>query len=122
MIPPCHVKGHRQLGAREGRLDGFATHHRVRLRADRIDGRGRGILRHGERIPRWLLARANRVKNGPGHEAEAGATKPGLRAQLTRPRTNSTNVPTGTPVGPFGSATRSVSEYAVPAMSRCTHG
>src|ERR1700679_384494 len=37
-------------------------------------------------------------------------------------RANSTNMPTGTPVGPFGIATRSVSENAVPAMSRWTHG
>jgi len=56
--------------------------------------------------------------------AEAGESNPdrGRTVQRARPRANSTNVPTGTPVGPFGSVTRSVSEYAVPAMSRCTHG
>ena len=43
-------------------------------------------------------------------------------AQPALPRTNSTKKPTGTPVGPFGSQVRSLSVYAVPAMSRCTHG
>ena len=62
-------------------------------------------------------------KNGPGHEAEADQQHANARgAQRARPRTNSTNVPTGTPVGPRGTVPRSDSVYAVPAMSRCTHG
>src|SRR6185436_21004812 len=64
---------------------------------------------------------------GPDQKGEADATNVSddgaeRSGQPALPRTNSMNVPVGTPVGPRGMATRSVSEYAVPAMSRCTHG
>src|SRR5206468_12906159 len=64
-----------------------------------------------------------RVQKRPGHEAEAGrdAHCTGDAGQRTLPRMNSMKVPVGTPVGPLGIVTRSVSEYAVPAMSRCAH-
>src|SRR5205085_7879439 len=70
------------------------------------------------------LRKGHRVQNGPDQEAEAETAPNAGRgaSQPARPRTNSTNVATGTPVGPAGSVTRSLSLYAVPAMSRCTHG
>src|SRR5437762_1696802 len=53
-----------------------------------------------------------RVQKRPGHEAEAGWFAPETKraAQRTLPRMNSMKVPVGTPVGPFGIVTRSVSE------------
>src|SRR5690348_4924817 len=64
------------------------------------------------------------LQNGPDRQAEADHHEETPRAsdQRARPRTNSTNVPTGTPVGPRGMVPRSDSVYAVPAMSKWTHG
>ena len=69
-------------------------------------------------------ASSGALQNGPGQQAEADDQQYTAHrtAQRARPRTNSTNVPTGTPVGPRGTVPRSDSVYAVPAMSRCTHG
>ncbi len=95
---------------------GVALHHGgVRAAAQGVTLGARRIAHLGLR---------HRVQNGPDHQAEAKTPQHRQRDadQPERPRTNSTNVPTGTPVGPAGMVTRSLSLYAVPAMSRCTHG
>ena len=55
------------------------------------------------------------VQNGPDQKGEADATSVSCdgdeqTGQPALPRTNSMKVPVGTPVGPRGIATRSVSE------------
>ena len=62
----------------------------------------------------------DRHRSGNGQQAQpSGKTPNHARA---RARTNSTNVPTGVPVGPLGIQPRSACEYAVPATSRWTKG
>src|SRR5215207_658092 len=86
-----------------------------------------GITTRARRVASGYLRGRTPVQNGPDQEGEADPTSVSYdcveqSGQPALPRTNSTNVPVGTPVGPRGIATRSASEYAVPAMSRCTHG
>src|SRR6266550_2686156 len=75
----------------------------LRRDRDHTNG-GRGHLCPGRK--------GSRVQKRPGHEAEAGwgAQGPGSSLQRTLPRMNSMKVPVGTPVGPLGIVTRSVSE------------
>src|SRR6266852_655205 len=70
---------------------------------DRTNGRGRHLCPG---------RKGSRVQKRPGHEAEAGwgAQGPESSIQRTPPRMNSMKVPVGTPVGPLGIVTRSVSE------------
>ena len=72
--------------------------------------------------PRGDGAKRPRPVAGRGQSTAHTRAQPHDARQRARPRTNSTNVPTGTPVGPRGTVPRSDSVYAVPAMSRCTHG
>src|SRR3954464_5430077 len=98
------------------RFDCRAVGAGVRFRLNRnwnLTSRRRHHLRH--------YRRSSPVQKRPGHEAEAGGLGAKNCAWLQRdlPLTNSMKVPVGTPVGPLGIVTRSLSEYAVPAMSRC---
>src|SRR6185312_6197219 len=94
-----------------------------------------GVLRLGWRILRrvahgiaWKPLCVGARGGNSGHRRDARrcnqrAPREANRHQRAqRARRNSTNVPTGTPVGPLGMKPRSVSEYAVPATSRCTQG
>ena len=87
------------------------------------DGRALGrICARRVRAGRRDLRTENGKWRAHGHDAaEQQRVRDFFSRQRTRPRTNSTNVRTGTPVGPRGIEIKSVSEYAVPAMSRCAH-
>ena len=103
----------------DGRLDGIdlhlgAVYFDARAISDRIRGR---LRRDWHLTDRWrhhlsMDGRNARVQNRPGQKAEAGWAEPAPRALFQRalPRMNSMKVPVGTPVGPFGIVTRSVSE------------
>ena len=70
----------------------------------RVGTRARGVARLNLRTERV-------VQEDPDQEAEAGAPKERAAGdQVALPRTNSTKVPIGMPVGPLGSVTRSDSE------------
>ena len=130
------VGEHRRLGAREGCLDRIGRWHvdrnRTRLRSSRsgIDANGIGARRDWDRARDGVALRAGGVghgllgarragpgahcggeQNGPGQKTGAGSTRrQAALGQPALPRTNSTNMPTGTPVGPRGIDTRSLSE------------
>src|SRR5262249_31284369 len=136
--PPADPELRRTLRVRERRLDAVganalasngvhpeqAVPHRVGASSQtRFDGVRRQWHLRPDRVDH-LRAERRGVRNGPGQQAEADDQQCTVQrtVQRARPRTNSTNVPTGTPVGPRGTVPRSDSVYAVPAMSRCTHG
>ena len=107
------------------------TAERVTFRPQGIAQRAQGVLlrldavgARTHRIGALPLLRVGRsVQDGPDREAEADEAEYSAQAtQRALPRTNSMKVPVGTPVGPLGTITRSLSLYAVPATSRCTHG
>src|SRR6185312_10465594 len=112
-----------ELGVRERRLDRVLRDLRRvagRVRVRRVPARGiraRGVARSRNGLRSRGPAEGEREQHHP-RRAPNGAAGDRQRAL---PRTSSTNVPTGTPVGPLGTYVRSDSEYAVPAMSRCTH-
>ena len=118
----------RALGLRRSLLRGRIAH-RLSARPARVDRRAlggvgrralRGVGADGIRARRRALRGEDRQRRARGQQQEPPQRARGRR-QRTLPRTNSTNVRTGTPVGPRGSEIKSVSEYAVPATSRCAH-
>ena len=135
MQPAPNSEIHRQLGVGERRLDGVRlgqllervllgeriAQERVGARRQRHGERGIAAPRRNRVPPARASGRAKRPRP-PGRGRKAASARRTLRGQRARPRTNSTNVPTGTPVGPRGTVPRSDSVYAVPATSRCTHG
>src|SRR6185437_13766770 len=114
VILAAHPKEQRALRVREwcldrvsghlGRVPGGIRRERNRRTPRRVSARAGGIAREARGVARGLLG----LREGGRQQRQRGdplPITPGTEpsdVQVTLPRANSTNVPTGTPVGPFG--------------------